>query len=171
MSSSAIVFYVLSGLILTFGILTVFTRHIFRAAVFLLLCLIGIAGIYIMMEMDFIAAIQIIVYVGGIVVLIIFSIFLTHQAGEKLSRQRPIRIFLGTILAGAGFVFTTWILMNHHFVSSNEPAVDNSVRNIGRYLLDYKTHGYVFPFEVISVLLLAALIGSIVIAMKEKKEN
>lgn len=168
MSASAVIFYVLSGLILTFGILTVFTRHIFRAAVFLLLCLIGIAGIYILLEMDFIAAIQIIVYVGGIVVLIIFSIFLTHQAGEKLSRQRPIRIFLGTILAVAGLIFTNWILMKHHFVASGEKAVDNSVRNIGKYLLDYNAHGYVFPFEVVSVLLLAALIGSIVIAMKEK---
>ncbi len=171
MSATSVIFYILAALVLTFGALTVFSRHIFRAAVFLLLSLIGIAGIYILMEMDFIAAIQIIVYVGGIVVLIIFSIFLTHQAGEKLKPQRPIRIFLGTLLSVAGLAFTTWIIMENQFIPTKEPAIENSVRTIGRFLLDYKSHGYVFPFEVISILLLAALIGSIVIAMKDKKED
>jgi NADH-quinone oxidoreductase subunit J len=171
MSATSVIFYILAALVLTFGALTVFSRHIFRAAVFLLLSLIGIAGIYILMEMDFIAAIQIIVYVGGIVVLIIFSIFLTHQAGEKLKPQRPIRIFFGTLLSVAGLAFTTWIIMKNQFVPTKEPAIENSVRTIGKFLLDYKSHGYVFPFEVISILLLAALIGSIVIAMKDKKKD
>ena len=168
MSASSIIFYILGALVLTFGILTVFTTKIFRAAVFLLLTLIGIAGIYILMEMDFIAALQIIIYVGGIVVLIIFSIFLTHKSGERLPTRLPRRILWAVIVPLTGFLFTTWVLYNYEFKPAGIAAIDPSVKNIGRQLLSYDKFGYVFPFEVISILLLAALIGSIVIAMKSK---
>ena len=83
MSGSQVIFYIISAFTLGTGIFSVTTRKIFRAAIHLLFSLIGIAGIYFWLQYDFIAAVQIIVYVGGIVVLIIFSIFLTHQSGEK----------------------------------------------------------------------------------------
>ncbi len=168
MSAKAIIFYILAATVLTCGAFTIFTRRIFRSAVFLLLSLIGIAGIYFLMEMDFIAAIQIIVYVGGIVVLIIFSIFLTHNSGEKLPSGTPKRLWAAIILTVGGVALTINVLSHHVFQTAIHPATDNSVRAIGRQLLDYSQHGYVFPFEVVSILLLAALIGSIVIAMKEK---
>jgi NADH-quinone oxidoreductase subunit J len=171
MSATAIIFYILAVLIITFGLLTVVARRIFRAAVFLLFSLIGMAGIYLLMEMEFIAAIQIIVYVGGIVVLLIFSIFLTHQAGEKLPKKLVKRIIRGIALALAGFAMVTWILLKYKFVASTEKPIEDTVENIGRQLLDYQSHGYVFPFEVVSVLLLAALIGSITIAMKVRKSS
>ena len=87
MSGADILFYILAAIILGSGILSVTTRHIFRAAIFLLFSLIGVAGMYFWMQYEFIAAVQIVVYVGGITVLIIFSIFLTQQAGEKLPEQ------------------------------------------------------------------------------------
>ena len=168
MNASAVIFYLLGALILIFGVLTVVTRMIFRAAVYLLLALIGIAGIYILMDMQFVAALQIVIYVGGIVVLIIFSIFLTHEAGEKLPPQKRFRIFLSFLLAFIGLVFTCYILFGHLFSPGGIAPIDHSVRNIGRQLLDYTRYGYAFPFEVVSILLLAALIGSIVIAIKSK---
>jgi NADH-quinone oxidoreductase subunit J len=171
MSASAIIFYILGALVLTFGILTVFTRKIFRAAVFLLLCLIGIAGIYVLMEMDFVAALQIVIYVGGIVVLIIFSIFLTHKSGERLPSRLSKHLLWAILLSVSGLVLTTIILYHFPYSPTNLAPIDHSVKNIGRQLLDYNKFGYVFPFEVVSVLLLAALIGSIVIAMKSKKQN
>ena len=158
MSATAIIFYILAAFVLTCGAMTVFTRRIFRAAVYLLFSLIGIAGIYLLMEMEFIAAIQIIVYVGGIIVLIIFSIFLTHQAGEKLFVQRPKQLFWALLLSISGLVFTTWIICKHTFYPAENAPIEDSVRNIGRQLLDYNKFGYVFPFEIVSVLLLAALI-------------
>src|SRR3982751_3053317 len=88
MSASAIFFYILSISILGAGLLAVTTKKIFRSAIWLLFSLIGIAGLYFWMQMEFIAAVQIIVYVGGIVVLIIFSIFLTQQAGDLLPKQK-----------------------------------------------------------------------------------
>src|ERR1700712_5302434 len=86
MSGSTIIFYLLAAFTLVNALLAIMTRQIFRAAIFLLFTLIGIAGIYFWLQYDFIAAVQIIVYVGGITVLIIFSIFLTQQAGELLPK-------------------------------------------------------------------------------------
>src|SRR6476620_6428989 len=91
MTGSSIIFYLLAALTLVCGLLSVTTRQIFRAAIYLLFALIGIAGIYFWLQYEFIAAVQIVVYVGGIVVLIIFSIFLTQQAGEKMPRQNITR--------------------------------------------------------------------------------
>ncbi len=153
------------------SVLTVFTRMIFRAAVYLLLSLIGIAGIYILLDMQFIAAMQIIIYVGGIVVLIIFSIFLTHQAGEKLPRQLPKRIVWSAFLALTGLAFTGWVILNHAFSPDGIAPIEHTVRNIGVQLLSYQQYGYAFPFEVVSILLLAALVGSIVIAIKDKSQK
>ena len=170
MSASTIIFYILSALIVTFGALTVFTQRIFRAAIFLLLTLIGIAGIYILMEMQFVAALQVVVYVGGIVVLIIFSIFLTSSGKEKVNPHKLIRTITAALLSLAGLVFSVWIVTSHIFTPAGIAAIDPSVRNIGLQLLSYNNFGYVFPFEVVSILLLAALVGSIVIAMKSKKQ-
>lgn len=166
MNIETIVFYLLSGMIVTFGAMTVTTRHIFRAAVYLLFTLIGIAGIYLLMEMNFMAALQVVIYVGGIVVLIIFSIFLTHQVGEKIAVQLPMRLLRSALVAASGLALVLCVLIPHAFTSSEAMPIDASVENIGRQLLNYKEFGYALPFEVISVFLLAALIGSIVIAMK-----
>ena len=82
MSPATIIFYIISAFILVTGLLAVTTRKIFRASIWLLFSLIGIAALYFWMQLEFLAAVQIIVYVGGIVVLIIFSIFLTIKSGE-----------------------------------------------------------------------------------------
>ena len=68
MNAEAILFYIIAALVLLMGTLCVFSRHIFRSAVYLLFCLIGVAGIYVMMDVNFVAALQIMIYVGGIVV-------------------------------------------------------------------------------------------------------
>ena len=86
MSGSAVIFYVISAFILGAGLLAVTSKKIFRAAIWLLFSLVGIAALYFWMQVEFIAAVQIIVYVGGIVVLIIFSIFLTQQSGKEMPK-------------------------------------------------------------------------------------
>lgn len=171
MSASTVIFYILAAMVLTFGVLTVTSRQIFRAAVYLLLTLIGIAGIYFLMEMDFVAALQIVIYVGGIVVLIIFSIFLTHQSGLKLVKQSVKKGILAAIIALSGFGLVATLIAGHTFKASTETAMAPTVQNIGRQMLSYNDHGYAFPFEVISILLLAALVGSIVVAMKTKSKE
>src|SRR5215213_4506836 len=97
MSASAIMFYILAAFILGTGLLAVTTKKIFRSAVWLLFSLIGIAGLYFWLQMEFIAAVQIIVYVGGIVVLIIFSIFLTQQSGKEMPRPPMARTIFSVL--------------------------------------------------------------------------
>ena len=106
MSGANIIFYLLAAITLVSAVLAVTTRMIFRAAIYLLFCLIGIAGIYFWLQYEFIAAVQIIVYVGGITVLIIFSIFLTQQAGELLPKQK-----MGRQVFAAVAVFCSFALV------------------------------------------------------------
>src|SRR6187551_125741 len=163
---ATIIFYLLAALTLVCGVLSVSTRQIFRAAIYLLFSLIGIAGIYFWLNYQFIAAVQIVVYVGGIVVLIIFSIFLTQQSGEKLPQQKIGRLVFSALAAFCGFALTIVQIMQHSFTGSSDAAVDPTVRNIGEELLALDKSGYALPFEVVSMLLLAAMIGCIVIAMR-----
>lgn len=171
MNGSTIIFYLLAAMTLGFGVLSVTTRQIFRAAIFLLFSLVGIAGIYFWLQYEFIAAVQIVVYVGGIVVLIIFSIFLTQQAGEKLPRQRIDRKIFGALAAFCGLALTLVQVFQHDFRTSGETPVTATVAQVGQRLLNVKEEGYALPFEVISMLLLAAMIGCIVIALREKPEE
>lgn len=167
MNGSTIIFYLLAAFTLVSGLLSVTTRQIFRAAIYLLFSLIGIAGIYFWLHYEFIAAVQIIVYVGGIVVLIIFSIFLTHQAGEKLSRQKISRKIFSALAAFCGFALMILQIYQHTFYGTSEDAVSPGIANIGKKMLSVNDKGYALPFEVISMLLLAALVGCIVIAMRQ----
>jgi NADH-quinone oxidoreductase subunit J len=170
MSGSTIIFYMLAALILVSGLLAVSTRQIFRAAIFLLFALIGIAGLFFWMQYEFIAAVQIVVYVGGITVLIIFSIFLTQQAGEKMLKQKLGRQIFSGLAAFCGFAFTMLQVFQHSFTGTINQTLEPNVTNIGIQMLGVNKSGYALPFEVVSVLLLAALIGCIVIAIKPEKE-
>jgi NADH-quinone oxidoreductase subunit J len=170
MSASAVVFYILSFFILATGLLAVTSRKIFRSAIWLLFSLTGIAGLYFWLQLEFIAAVQIVVYVGGIVVLIIFSIFLTQQSGKDLPAPVRSRAICSVLAVCVGFVLTCLLLRQYAFRPSGH-RLDASVGNIGAQMLSTSEHGYILPFEVISILLLAAMIGCIVIAMKIKTED
>jgi NADH-quinone oxidoreductase subunit J len=167
---SQIIFYLLGAFILGMALLAVTSAKIFRSAIWLLFSLIGIAGLYFWMEMEFIAAVQIIVYVGGIVVLIIFSIFLTQQSAEDMpapSLGRKIAAALSVLL---GIAFTGSLIYNHGFQPSTQPF-DNEVARIGRQMLNTGEGGFILPFEAVSMLLLAAMVGCIVIAMRSEKKE
>ncbi len=170
-TGSTIIFYLLASLTLTCGFLSVTTRQIFRAAIYLLFSLIGIAGLYFWLQYEFIAAVQVVVYVGGIVVLIIFSIFLTQQAGEKLAKQKPGRKIFSALAVFCGFALTMIQVYQHTFYETSETPLPTTVFNIGKKMMNVNEEGYALPFEVISMLLLAAMIGCIVIALRSKPET
>lgn len=171
MNGAQIIFYIIATIIIGGGILAVTSRKIFRAAVYLLFSLIGIAALYFYLNYEFIAAVQIVVYVGGIVVLIIFSIFLTHNSGDVM--EKP--VLWRAVFAGLSVIFATALtylfIVEHNFVSNTNTEVLPTVKNIGLQMLSTTKHGYILPFEVVSMLLLAALIGCIVIAIKIKTKE
>jgi NADH-quinone oxidoreductase subunit J len=177
MSASAVVFYILSIFILATGLLAVTSRKIFRSAIWLLFSLTGIAGLYFWLQMEFIAAVQIVVYVGGIVVLIIFSIFLTQQSGKDLPAPVRGRALFSAHWCVCGFCADLLCCCDNMLFGRRgicavgggwygESGSRRERGNIGAQLLSTSEHGYVLPFEVISILLLAAMIGCIVIAKK-----
>jgi len=160
-----IMFYLIAAFILITGLLSVISKKVFRSAIFLLFSLLGISGLYFWMEMEFIAAVQISVYVGGIVVLIIFSIFLTEQAGKETKHAPAVRTVSAILAALFGIIQTGLIIYRYQF-SKSEAPLDFSVTRIGKAMLNFGADGFSLPFEAVSILLLAAMVGCIVVAMK-----
>lgn len=170
MTITQIIFYLLSAVILGAAVLSVTTRKIFRSAIWLLLSLVGIAGLYFWLAVEFIAAVQIVVYVGGIVVLIIFSIFLTQQSGLEM-KKAPLKRTIASVLAVVcGFGLTYNLIYNYGF-KTGDGKFDMELDRIGTQMLNTGKDGFALPFEVVSILLLAAMIGCIVIATKTKTET
>ncbi|HJS53871.1 MAG TPA: NADH-quinone oxidoreductase subunit J [Chitinophagaceae bacterium] len=165
MTASQIIFYILSAFILGTAILSVTTTRIFRSAIWLLFSLIGIAGLYFWLEVEFIAAVQIVVYVGGIVVLIIFSIFLTQQSGKEMPKASIVRNIASILVVLFGFTLSYVLIYKYNF-QAGDKNFDWSVNKIGSQMLATGENGYALPFEVVSILLLAAMVGCIVIAIK-----
>lgn len=171
MSPSVIIFYLIAAFILGTAILAVTARKIFRASIWLLFSLIGVASLYFWMQLEFLAAVQIIVYVGGIVVLIIFSIFLTIKSGQEMPKPIMLRSIFSAlaVLFGAGFIGR--LISVYSFKPKSTTVFNLNVYQIGAQMLDTKNFGYLLPFELISMLLLAAMIGCIVIAIKVKDSD
>jgi NADH-quinone oxidoreductase subunit J len=164
-----VMFYLLGAMILTFSVLTVTTRRILRAAVYLLFVLISTAGLYFMLSYNFLAAVQLTVYAGGIVVLIIFSILLTSHLSERAVMAPLKQSLLSALATLAGATLTLMTILRFAFVPNAGVDPQLNITDVGNSLVSYNRDGYALPFEVISVLLLAAMIGAIVVAKKERK--
>ena len=166
-SLETVVFYALAAFIAVFSILTVTTTRIVRAATFLLFVLLGTAGLYFLLGYTFLGAVQIMVYAGGIVVLYVFSILLTSGEGDKISKLKRSRFWagLGTTLVGA--VIALFIILKHKFIASADvTSAELDFSLIGQQMISSDKYGYLLPFEAVSILLLACIIGGLLIARK-----
>ena len=165
-----IIFYILALIMIVFAIASVSSKKMLRSVIYLLFVLCGIAGIYFLIDYNFLAAIQLTVYAGGIIVLIIFSVVLVHHIEMELElAKRSKQILVGlACLVGLGVFLTT--IYSHPF-NVVENSVTTTTEDIGYGLLSYETGGFILPFEVISVLLLASMIGAIVISKGKKLED
>ena len=161
-----IIFYFFAVITLGSACIVVFSRNIVRAAFALLFAFFGVAGIYIFLLADFIAITQLLIYVGGIMVLILFSVMLTsHQINvdAKTGVIQTLPAILISACIGGGLVWVFWI--TDWKVNSQLPVVETTASKIGELLLTK----YLLPFEVASMILLVALIGAAMIARREKK--
>jgi len=166
MEANEIMFVIFAIVIVVFSVLTVTSRRILRAATSLLIVLIATAGLYFLLNYQFMAAVQLTLYAGGIVVLIIFSILLTSQISHKFERIEAKKAIFSALAAVAGAVVVITTILDHSFSAGTAAAAEIDMHLIGRSLLETGPDGYVLPFEVISILLVAAMIGAIVIAKK-----
>ncbi len=171
MEGNQIMFAIFGIAIIIFSILTVTSRRILRAAVSLFFVLLSTAGIYFLLNFQFLAAVQITLYAGGIVVLIIFSILLTSQISHKFEAVELKKKVFSAIAAIAGAVLVITTILSYSFQADTAVAAEVNMKLIGKTLMETGENGFVLPFEVISVLLVAAMIGAIVVAKKSKSET
>ncbi|MBF2708706.1 NADH-quinone oxidoreductase subunit J family protein [Flavobacterium soyangense] len=162
-----IVFYILALIMIVAAIASVTSRQMLRSVIYLLFVLIGVAGIYFLIDYNFLAAVQLTVYAGGIIVLVIFSVLLVHHIEMELEMAKlSKKLITGLVcLIGLG-VFLSVIYSTNFNVVENSKTTD--VSDIGMGLLSYGAGGFILPFEVISILLLAAMIGAIIIGKGDK---
>ena len=163
-----VVFYFLAIFIIAMSVMTVTTRRSVRSATYLLFTLLGTAIIYFLLGYTFLGAVQIMVYAGGIVVLYVFSILLTSGEGDRVEKLKRNRLFAGlfTMIAGAAIVL--FVVLKHKFVqvACDSLSQETGIHEIGNALLSSDKFGYILPFEAVSILLLACIIGGILIARK-----
>lgn len=154
--------------IIVFSIMTVTTRKILRSATYLLFTLFGAAIIYFMMDYEFLGAVQIAVYAGGIVVLFVFAILLTSQPGKNGEKLESRRKGWGILAAVATLCVTGWALISRccSLLGAKPEMEFLDMHRLGQIMLSSGNGGYMLPFEAISVLLLACIIGAVAVARK-----
>lgn len=148
------------------AVMVVSIRNIFHSALFLVLCFFSVAGTYILLEAEFLAAVQILIYVGAITILMIFAIMLTHKLYSAKIKQSNEQVIPGLVIVGALLIATIFALGSTTWKLSSQSPPAQSTVGIGRLLLTR----YVLPFEIVSVVLLTALIGAVIIASPPKAD-
>ena len=158
-----IAFWILAVVGIAAALTVVLLRNVFRAALSLILCFVTVAGIYITLSADFLAAVQILVYVGGISVLIILAIMMTRelQSGSPTNKLRIPALIVAIIFLGVvGFT-----LLNTPWQVSTLPPLQPTTSALAGKLLG--EGGFILPLEIAATLLLAAILGAIVL-VREK---
>jgi NADH-quinone oxidoreductase subunit J len=165
----AIAFYVLAALILGFGLMVITARSAVHSVVFLVLNFLAVAVVYVVLAAEFLAVIQVLVYAGGIVVLYLFVVMLVNQKRAPEAHHDPHRKSgLGVMVAAAVLAEVTAIVVYSASSPSASPApalpplVSGNTEQVGLALYT----DYLIPFEVASMLLLAAMVGAILFARK-----
>ncbi|MGN0236619.1 MAG: NADH-quinone oxidoreductase subunit J [Lepagella sp.] len=170
--ANIILYFVAAIAIVVFSVMTVTSRKILRAATYLLFVLLGTAVFYFQLGYEFLGAVQIAVYAGGIMVLFVFSILLTRRPDEKAPLLSSHRRALGVALALTALILLGLAIFYMPFLSGNslaqsiEAGATIDMHTIGQSLVGSDKFQYLLPFEAISVLLLACIIGGVTVARK-----
>lgn len=166
---SDLLFYIFAGMTLLFGFLVVanpFTKNPVTSAMFLVLSIISMAGLFVLLNAFFLAAVQILVYAGAVIVLFLFVIMLLDIKGEMPSDFRKSRLAFSVLLTGlTAVVFTTMILTSGSDLASGTPVLVGSTEALGKLLYTR----YIIPLEIMSLLLLVGMIGVVLLSKKDLK--
>ena len=161
-----IVFYVFAFITVASAFIVVFSRNIIYSAFSLLFTFFGVAGLYVLLQADFLAVTQVLIYVGGILVLLLFGVMLTNKVVNVEIKTGTLHtipaLILVAVVAGSlsGLFYSTW-----RNVGTPAPTMTTTTKTLGEMLMT----SYVLPFEIASVILLVALIGAAFIARRERK--
>lgn len=169
MSAASLLFYVFEGVAALAALALLFVRNVFYGALLLMVCLLGIAAIYVLSFAEVVAVTQILVYAGGILVVIIFGIMLTSKLAGKPLVVTHANVFLALLSSGALLLILIYLIAQITF-----PVADGATtlagKNVERVGLSIMTD-FVLPFEIAGILLLAALVGAAVLASTLKSKE
>lgn len=155
MGAEKIAFYIISALVLGGGVAILFSRRLIRAVVYLLVSLFGVAGLYILLHADFLAALQVLVYIGGITVLMVFGLMLTGPGQAQNPRDDRLKAISAGVSSLVAAVMLLLIVRRSHWPSGEPLPAEGSTAELGKLFLT----DHVFSFEIASVLLLVVLVG------------
>ena len=163
MTFSAAAFWVLSVILVGSALAVVLSKNLFHAVLWLALALTGTAGVFILLNAEFLAAVQLLLYAGGIITIVVFAIVVTERlVGERLSQTNR-GIVSGALMAGALLWIIVNMLMQRELPSVPLPQVSDLTRVMGEQVLTT----FVLPFELLALLMLAAMLGAIYFARPE----
>jgi NADH-quinone oxidoreductase subunit J len=185
---SLTLFYILAGMIVASALLVVTVRNLFHCALALALTMFGVSGVYLYLGWEFLAAVQVLIYVGAVTVLIIFGIMLTRRVMDDNARVMNNQVLISFLVAAAVMFVLFQVIGHSTFQTNNHPALTaavtatgegaqiptppseasyaNEVASLASSLLRPQ-NGFAFAFEFVSILLLSALVGAVVVARKD----
>ena len=161
-------FYLFAALTLLCAFLVVanpFTRNPVTSAMFLVLSIISMAGLFVLLHAFFLAAVQVLVYAGAVMVLVLFVIMLLDLKEEVRRHYKTFGVVTGVVSVGALLVIAIRAIATSGVGAGLQPQAEGSTRALGRLLFK----DYLLPFEIVSVLLLVAMVGVILLSKKDLK--
>lgn len=174
MGGMDLAFYAVAFIILVTAVCTVAVKNILQSAVFLIFSFVATAILYLLLHAEFTALAQVMVYVGGVVIFVVFTILLTSRLGEDAFSVKIPRIFAAFALSIIFVLVMVKCLLPIEGLSNGVVAAPEGYASLKAFalrLLGYGEDGLVIPFEVVSILLLMTLICAITIARKGKEEE
>jgi len=163
-SLESIAFGGLAVVLLASALAVVLTKNLFHSVLYLALALVGTAGIFLTLDAEFLAAVQLLLYAGGVVTIAVFAIVVTERlVGERLS-QTSRHLISGVLVAGALVIAVIWTIRRVPLPTSRPDVSGDLTWSIGQVLLTR----FVLPFELLGVLFLAALLGAIYFARPDE---
>ena len=160
-------FYFFEALAAISALALLFTRHVFYGAILVIVCLLSLAGIYILAFAEFVAVVQILIYAGGILIVILFGIMVTSKISGKPLLVQNSNTFAGALIFLIVFTFLAYYFNQENFIGSAMMHQKDPVRLVGANILV----PYLLPFEIAGVLLLIALVGAAVTASSTKTDS
>ena len=171
--ASLVMFCILAVVILGSAVMCVMTKRIMRSITFLLIVLLGVAGLYFLLDYTYLGAAQISVYAGGMVMMYIFAVQLVSKRTLQglVEHVKGSRALSCALLCIVGLLTVAGIQLKNGFLTLAVEGKEVPMQTIGEALLGSEKYQYVLPFEFISVFLLACIVGAIVVARKEKEDK
>lgn len=166
MSVEQVVFYIVAAIAVAGGLGTVLSRDIVHSALFLILALLMTAGVFVLLSAEFLALVQILVYGGGITILVIFAIMITQLRSVRQTLDGPQRPF-AFVAAGALGVVLGIMAFRTEWIGETERITVIDTESLGQVLF----RDFAVPFEIASFVLLVALIGAVVLARTDDEQE